>query len=288
MLVYRWVWLLTLCLSADYLFAHQDYSMQIEQLSEDIAKNPNDATLYQRRGELLGLCGSLGLAQADFAQCRAINPEMIETHFLEGRMFLDAGKPDEALRLLEKFLSLRPSDPGAELLAARANMQLGRRAAAERFFARALQSLPAPEPDNYIEWANFVADDPRSERRPDSIAILDEGISRLGPIVTLHLVAIELEISLRRFESAIARVDAIMAQAGRKDAWLTQKGEILLISGSVNEARDAFTQALSEIESLPVNRRRSQMVADREAHLRRMLDSNFELISYTSDWSKYQ
>ena len=80
---------------------------------------------------------------------------------------------------------------------------------------------------------------------------LDEGIVRLGPIVTLELEAIEVELRLNRYDAALARVDRISAQTPRKDSWLARRGAILERAGRLDEAHAAYRAALDAATSQP-------------------------------------
>ena len=89
---------------------------------------------------------------------------------------------------------------------------------------------------------------------------LDEGINKLGPLVTLELAAIDLELRRDNYDAALARLDVITAQSERKEMWLVRRGEILSAAGRSEEAREAFNAALTAIDSLPPARRQSKAI----------------------------
>ena len=97
---------------------------------------------------------------------------------------------------------------------------------------------------------------------------IDEGVQQLGPVVTLELFAIELEIKLQRYDAALARLEKVAAQSARKEKWLLRRGEILQLAGRRDEARRAFAQALQEIDSLSASRRYTNTMIDLEKRLR--------------------
>jgi len=102
---------------------------------------------------------------------------------------------------------------------------------------------------------------------------LDEGIQKLGPLVTLQLTAIDLELRRRNYDAALARLDGITSQSERKETWLVRRGEILKLAGRQEEARAAFNAALVAIESLPPARRQSRTVTTLELRARSALGS---------------
>ena len=46
---------------------------------------------------------------------------------------------------------------------------------------------------------------------------LDEGINQLGPVVTLQLLAIDLELRRKSYDAALTRLDLIAAESERKE-----------------------------------------------------------------------
>lgn len=108
-------------------------------------------------------------------------------------------------------------------------------------------------------------------RRP--LAGLDDGLRRLGNLVTLQDAAIALEIALGRIDAALARVDRMLADLPRKESWLARRGEILAASGRDDDARQAFTDALMTLERLPAPLRETAAMRDLQARLRSKLGS---------------
>jgi predicted negative regulator of RcsB-dependent stress response len=100
---------------------------------------------------------------------------------------------------------------------------------------------------------------------------LDEGINKLGPVVTLQLAAIDLELRRKNYDGALARLEQITAQSGRKETWLVKRGEILKLAGRDDEARAAFNAALVAIEALPPAYRQSRAVTALELRARSAL-----------------
>jgi predicted Zn-dependent protease len=82
------------------------------------------------------------------------------------------------------------------------------------------------------------------------------------------MAAIELETMQNRLDAALARIDAILVNAPRKETWLTRRAEILLQAGRVPEAIQNFESALAALESLPPNRRSVSSMRDLETRIR--------------------
>ena len=86
---------------------------------------------------------------------------------------------------------------------------------------------------------------------------LDEGLVRLGWVVTLQQAALDYEMKRQKPEQALARLETILTRTNRKETWLVRKGEILLVAGKPSEARETLTFTLQTIEALPPRSRNS-------------------------------
>ena len=96
---------------------------------------------------------------------------------------------------------------------------------------------------------------------------LDRGLKRLGTLVSLQRLAIDLDLARNNIDGAVARVDSMAAVTGRADIWLARRGDILLRAGRHDDARVAFGQALAAIETLSRRRQRSKTVRDLKSRL---------------------
>ncbi|NOT53338.1 MAG: hypothetical protein HOP18_01915, partial [Deltaproteobacteria bacterium] len=105
----------------------------------------------------------------------------------------------------------------ALLIRARTLVKLQQFAAAAVDFTHMIARLSDPTPDPYLERAQaLISAGP--DHFDEALRGLDEGITRLGPLVTLQLQAIELECSLKRYDSALQRLAHVTARAQRKES----------------------------------------------------------------------
>jgi predicted Zn-dependent protease len=243
---------LTLCV-ASVLSAHGDLHEQIAAASRAIARQPRDAALYLARGELYRAHHDATPALADYATALRLNPTLDAAHLARGRLLMEANRAAEALPDLDRFLARRPDHADALVVRARARAAVGDAPHARADYDRAL-SL-APNPDWFIERARLV----RPSAGPAAaIDGLDEGLARLGPLLTLTLEAIDCELSLGHHDAALARLDRLVAASGPHPQWTLQRADILLAAGREKDARDAFSTALDEIDALSPARRRTR------------------------------
>jgi len=251
-----------------WVMAHGPLDEQIAEVTRLIAQYPDSAALYLKRGELNRHHRDWPAALADYERSERLAPSLANVDLCRGKMLLDAGRMDEAKIVLNRFLAKRPDDGDGLLTRARALAQLGEHLSAATDFTRAISCLGTPQPEYYIERARALC---AAERLDQALSGLDEGLQRLGQVVTLQLFAIDLEIKVKAYDAALTRLEQIAVQSPRKEKWLMRRGEILQMAGRPEQAREAFSLALKEIESLPAPRRATKAIVELERRLRAML-----------------
>ncbi|HXG62702.1 MAG TPA: tetratricopeptide repeat protein [Planctomycetota bacterium] len=247
------------------LLVHEDLELQIAELTRRMEREGASAELYYRRAELHRFHEDWPAARADYDRAERLDPGLAEVDLGRGRMWLGAGSPDRAEAALVRFLSRRPDHAGALLERARARRALGRPAEAARDYTRALARLPDPKPDFFLERARAQEE---AGDLAGALAGLEEGMKRLGRIVTLESAALELEIASGRLDEALARLERLAAGTPRPEPWLVRRGEVLRRAGRAAEAEAAFRAALAALETLPPARRAVKSVRDLEARAR--------------------
>jgi tetratricopeptide (TPR) repeat protein len=253
--------------------AHGPIDEQIAALTSRIREDPRNATLYLARGELHRHHREWDAALADFDRSAQLAPTLAEVDLARGRTLLDADRPGPAKVALDRFLGKHPEHVEALLARARVLVVMDQNRAAVDDYTRAI-ALEAQRgrniPDHYLERARACAAQ-GAEFIAEAVRGLDEGIAALGPIVTLELYAIELELTGKSYDAALARLEIIRAQSRREERWLVRRGEILEHAGHPAEARLAYAQALATIESLPERHRKTRATTQLEAQIRAAL-----------------
>ena len=262
---------LAICLAllCSAAYAHEGLHEQLAAITAKIKRDPKNASLYLQRGELHRLHHDWRRAAADYDRAEHLQPSLRIIELARGKLFFESGKLQRAKLTLDRFLNHQPAHYEALLTRARVLAKLGERREAAKDFTKALSISSEVEPELYIERASVLAGD--EQDITEALGGLDEGINKLGPVVTMQLAAIDLELRRKNYDSALTRLDRVSAQAERKEAWLVRKGEILKFAGREPEARTAFTAALNAIESLPASHRHSRSVLALELRARSAL-----------------
>ncbi len=240
-------------------FGHGDLHEQIVAITAEIATKPDDAQLYLRRAELHRAHEDWLDAAKDYDRAAMVAPELSAVDLGRGKMLLASGQPAAAITVLDRFIERTPNFPDAVVTRARAKEKIGEHAAAAADYSRAIEMAGRPEPEYYTERAQALAAG-GPEQYPAALRGLDEGIAKLGPIVTLTIPAIELELRTKNFDAALARIDRHLANAPRKETWLARRADILSQAGRAAEARGAYESTLAAIDALPVYRKQTKAV----------------------------
>jgi predicted Zn-dependent protease len=270
-LLKKTTWLLGVgILLSSFAYAHEGLHEQIAAITAKIKRDPKNASLYLQRGELHRLHRDWSRAATDYNRAARLQPGLTIVDLARGKMLFESGRLQRSKLVLDRFLSQQPNHFEGLTTRARVFAKLGSTVDAIKDFTGAIAQ--SPEPELYLERAETTVRD--GKRLDEALSGLDEGIKRLGPIVTLQLPAIELELRRQNYEGALSRLDLVAAQSERKETWLVRRGEILRLTGRDEEARAAFNAALVAIESLPPWRRQSKAVTALQVRARSALKLN--------------
>jgi tetratricopeptide (TPR) repeat protein len=255
--------------------AHGPYHQLIGAANHRVATHPDDPQALIQRAELRRAHGDHQEALADLGEAarlgaaqRAGDELLLRVDLLRGRTLVEGGQPRMARTYLDRVVAKRPDSAPALQTRARALTALGEHAAAAADHERALPLIANPTPDDYLARAHAQI---AAGRKGQAVRGLDEGIARLGPLPTLHLLAIDLDVAARRWDSALARLAALAAQSPRQETFHHRRGEILLAAGRRADARAAFQAALDAIAALPPHLRGTPAVNQLEEKARTAL-----------------
>jgi tetratricopeptide (TPR) repeat protein len=253
-------------LAATAACAHPEIEDALSRLNAAIAARPADGGLYLERGELYARHEDWVSAEANYLLAAELSPDHPRLAVVRGALELATGHAPNARHFLDAAVKRDPQDVEARVLRARTHAALKDPGAAIADYTRALELLPHPSAELYLERAALLAP-------TDALRSLDEGMARIGPAITLQLRAIALEEALGRIDAAAARIDRVAAQSERKESWLKRRGDLFARAGRTAEAQAAYAEALAKLADLPAWLRESPEVMRLAAELRRLSNS---------------
>ncbi len=248
--------------------AHESIPDQIHHLTDDIEQQPRNAALYLKRGELHRIRGDRESAERDYEKASRLDPALRAVDLARGLLLLELDRSAEAIAPLQRYVRAHPNDPLGRITFARvlAKVQQPFEAAAEFDAALDLSGL---DPDLIVERAHALV---AGQYPREALRTLDEAMEHLGPVVSLQLTAIELELQMCNAEAALRRIAAAEQTAPRKETWLARRADLLRDLGREDEARTAYQSALAALSQLPPERRLTRAMKDLELRLRERLE----------------
>lgn len=229
-------------------WGHGDRSEHLARLDAKIAANPDSVDNLLERAEAHRRLGHYDESLADLDRVLAIAPSNRQVHYLRGLTHFDHGEFAKAEASLRRYVESKPDSPSAHAALAETLTEQGRHVEAGDEYTHAIAVQPTPIPDHFIARAKAY----RTAGKLDlAVKGLDDGMSAMGPLLTLQRLAIEIELDRGDHAGAIARIDDVLAKAPRKETWLVHKGAILASAGHQDKAFDAFRLARAALESLP-------------------------------------
>lgn len=260
-----------LALSAAAL-GHADIDERIAALDEQIAQRPATRKLHVKRGELHRLHRDWASALADYRRAHELTEggDATDIDFYTGRMWREAGKPERALFHLDVFIDKHPTHVDARINRSRVYAELDQPAAAVDDLHISIRQQQPPSPELYLERARLLIGKDM-EQHEFALQGLDEGIARLGPIISLVQFAIDVQVDCGNYRDALLRIDSLPEMVRENPSWRGRKADILSAMGKDTEAHLEYQRAVAAIERLPPSRRSTKVMSELEQDLKNKL-----------------
>jgi tetratricopeptide (TPR) repeat protein len=199
------------------------------------------------------------LAAIEDAAARGADPDVVGAR--RASVYLDAGFPRMARIEIDRVLARRPTAYDLLYERGRAWLALGDAEAAAKDFGEAIAKGSRPSPEQVLARRDALLS---IGRKRDALGALDEGMARIGPVVSLTMPAIDLELELGRYDAALARLDALAHGGAPNPLWIARRGEILEKAGRGKDARTEYAKALALLDARPPSRRGQPLEALRQ------------------------
>jgi predicted Zn-dependent protease len=213
-----------------------------------LKKTPNDPALHFELADLNGQHGDWQMSLLNLDRVEELGPGKFPTPLLRGQAWLIGGQPEKAKMVLDPLVAAHPESARGWLLRARAAQRLGDAAGSLADYREALRRTNVPEPDLIQEAADALA---AAGLAGEAVQVLAAGIEKLGPIPSLALRAMEVEIATKNFDAALTRVEALRKSAPRPEPWMARRASVLAQAGRIEESRAAWQALVAHLEALP-------------------------------------
>lgn len=228
--------------------AHPSALERVDQLDAVIRSRPGDPRPWVQRAQAHAEEGHFEEALADLQRAAALG-DPTEVAFELGRVHHQMGRLPEARADFDRWLARHPGHAPALLARAQVERDLGDRAAALADYRAYFAARPRPNPGDYLAAARMLATSDGAGPG-EAIAVLDEGMRRLGTVPQLQREAIALERQRGDLGAAIVRLDALRPSLGASPDWKVEMGELLLQAGRREDGLAQLEAARDQLERL--------------------------------------
>lgn len=245
-------------------WSHGDLHDQIDRVSQHLKGGHPKAAHYLKRGQLYLQHGNYPDAITDLGKSLELETELNVAHYHLAQAHLAMGNSDTAEHHIKLFLKPLGQENYGGLsrgyaLLGKIHQKKNEHLEAVQAFEKSLQNNMQPAPVDYLQVAGSYVKLGK-EYQQKALDILDQGIVRLGPVVTLQEEAIELDLLSGSYDAALNRVKTLRSQGINEANIYFKQASIMSQAGRFEEAQASYKKALAEIERLPANKQASRPI----------------------------
>lgn len=230
----------------------------IDYIDGKIAAQPERADLYLRRAHLYAEIKHWRDAFADLDKAEqlglAAQADVARGDFLSRRQ-----QWAKALVVLDKVLAANPDHPDALLLRSKALDASGKPQAAMASYLHLAEVKPDMGIGQYRKLAQLLAQHRSHEQ---AIALLERRMAQVGVVPQLQQLAIELDTSAQRYESAIRRLHTMAAFSQSSPKWQLNLAELHWANGNRDAAAEYLAHAQQLLSRARQTRASQRLLAD--------------------------
>jgi predicted Zn-dependent protease len=239
------------------LAAHPDPRHTFEEIQSHLAQSPNDPELLRQKAGVYLDVNQPDEAAAVVAILLQLGPEDPENLLVDARITLAKGEKEAAAIKARALVARHAKHERAWRFLATAEEAAGRRPEAIAALRTFLDLSTHPGPSEVLTCAGWLQERGATGDAEAAIAVLDQGLAKIGCLTGLHHKAIEIELGLGRYDPALRRIDALTARFRPSVDLSLRRAEILEKAGRFQEAAAACDAALALLDILPASRKLS-------------------------------
>ncbi len=238
-------------LSSTVLNAHGDLHKRIEEVTEEIHKNPDSANLYFKRGKLYYQHSNYINSLKDFKSSGKLGLESVEQDFYIAKSNYHLKNFSKSIRTIKRMLKEDSGNVGALKLLADIYFKKSKYEKAANLYDRAILNSEATFPEDYIyaSKAWYAIDTEYGRKRSQSILI--EGVEKLGDIIVLYNELISNYIDMQDLDSAVKFQNKVIEISNRKERAYLELANIQIQQEKFEEAKISIDKAEDSYKKLP-------------------------------------
>jgi tetratricopeptide (TPR) repeat protein len=233
---------LLLVLVSPAVYSHADLLLQIEQLTEQLEQQPDNADLLLKRGNLQRRHGDWVSARADFRRVREIQPDNKTIDWFEGRLDVESGRAAEGVQYLDRFLLANPDHAIALQNRAQGQLLLGQPLLAAQDFATVIETSDKPAPSLYSA-NSFALIDAGGEHFSSAMKVVQSGLARFPSEINLTGIGVDLSLAQSDTDTADELMGQLPVAIQKLPQWQTREALMDCLNGHEEKAALWFTSA---------------------------------------------
>lgn len=247
--------------------AHPSPSHTLDEINAHLEDTPDDPALLRNKADTLITMNRLGEAEDIAGQLLRAAPSDPENLYLSAKLTLLRGNSSQALAQMEALTHTAPDFAQGWNLYADLLYQASKRDEAIAAKQKYLQISATQDAAEYVTCADWLRERGRPGDAQAAIVLLDQGISRIGVLMGLEQAAIEIDLSLKQWDSALHRLNILTARFRPSADLNVQRASILVQAGRFQEAVSAYDAAIAILEASPSANRNPEQLKPRIAAL---------------------
>ena len=232
--------------------AHGDLDERILAASNEIKAHRDSAYLYFKRGKLYFQHNEYKKSIKDLKKANSLNYSSKEQQLLFARNYFRLKKYKKTLSFAERILSSDLKHVLTIKIKAQALLKLERYKESAETFEDVIKYTNQSFPENYIEasvaWE--MLDNELGRNR--SVSIIEEGIGKLGKIVSLHERLINLSVKNGNYKHAINTQLQVLDFFPRKERAYFKLCELYALDNNETKAKESIDLAKQYFYKLPL------------------------------------
>jgi len=201
--------------------AHPDLLLQIEGLTEQLERQPDNVELLLKRGDLQRRHESRVLARADFNRVREIQPDNTSIDWFEGRLEIEAGRPDEGVQFLNRFLLNNPGHAIALQNRAQGYLLLQRPLLAAQDFNAVIRASDRPAPSLFSANALALVE-AGADHFSSAMRVVRKGLEQFPSEIRLTAIGVDISLAQSNTDMASKLIGQLPAPIQQLPQWQTR------------------------------------------------------------------
>ncbi len=202
--------------------AHPDLLLQIEGLTEQLERQPDNVELLLKRGDLQRRHQSGDLARADFKRVREIQADNKTIDWFEGRLEIETGRPEEGVQYLNRFLRNNPGHPIALQNRARGYLLLQRPLLAAQDFDAVIHASERPAPSLFSANALALVE-AGADHFSTAMLVVQKGLVQFPAEIRLTAIGVDISLAQADTDTASKLISQLPAPIQRLPQWQTRR-----------------------------------------------------------------